>query len=915
MKTFHDTTLMLGFIVVCLPALSAHGQTVIADNYNVAGSGTGFALNTGVNSGINPPATRLTGTAASNLRYITTTTKAASAFSIASNKLRVTPAANPGRFILSADGATPFNFASALGTAAATAASPVVYDLTISMANNSAGSQRFSFALGIAEGDATTWDFGIQLYRANATDSHYTIGKRIDTAASGLASDVNAFITNTAVGTAGSEINFLVRVTDAGSESAAFNSRVQLSMDGGFSWFYDTGTDPDLPNGWRLNGAGRYIIWDVAPNAGDVTYDNFSVRPVPLSAALVSPSPGAEHIGASTMLKVAVTNTLPGDLTVTFYGREAPKPYPGPEFCIAVLPDTQNYAREAPDAASKEMWFAQTEWIVTNRVAHNIAYVAHLGDIVQSGDIKNGNPNLTEWRNATNAMYRLENETRTIVRHGIPYGLAVGNHDQEPLGDPDGTTLFYNEFFGVSRFAGRPYYGGNFRDNNDSHFDLFSASGLDFIVLYFEFGRYGSAILNWANAVLSTNQHRRAIVVTHFVGSTATPSKFSTQGAAIYNGLKENTNLFMMLGGHVTGEGSRQDTYNGNTVRTFVSNYQGRANGGSGWMRLMYFTPSNNTVVIQTYSPWLNQYETDANSEMFFTYNMQLPGGPGSPGTPYVALATNVGVLPGAETSFAWTGLQANKTYDWHVKVTDAQGNSVMSSPWPFTTTTNAAPIASNQLVTVIGDAPAALTLQASDPNGDPLTFQINSPPLDGLLTSFNPANGDVTYLPARGYRGPDRIIFQASDSFTNSLPATMNLVVVAPQDTNDNGIPDEWEATYGITDANADDDGDGQSNLAEYKANTNPTNALSVLKILGAKWQTNGHFEVTWSSVGGTRYRVQYSDGDVSGVFFDLFRPISSEMDSSPHGESSTQTFIDPFTQTGTPPNSGRYYRIKVLP
>ena len=64
-------------------------------------------------------------------------------------------------------------------------------------------------------------------------------------------------------------------------------------MDGGFSWIYDTATDADLPSGWRLNGAGRYFIWDVAPDAGVVTYDNFSVRPVPVKATLAFPANNA----------------------------------------------------------------------------------------------------------------------------------------------------------------------------------------------------------------------------------------------------------------------------------------------------------------------------------------------------------------------------------------------------------------------------------------------------------------------------------------------------------------------------------------------------------------------------------------------------------------------------------------------
>ena len=51
--------------------------------------------------------------------------------------------------------------------------------------------------------------------------------------------------------------------------------------------------------------------------------------------------------------------------------------------------------------------------------------------------------------------------------------------------------------------------------------------------------------------------------------------------------------------------------------------------------------------------------------------------------------------------------------------------------------------------------------------------------------------------------------------------------------DTDGNGLPDWWELEYfghlTGTDPNADPDHDGMSNLAEWIAGTNPTNAASV--------------------------------------------------------------------------------------
>ena len=117
--TLRSLTLMLGLSGVLIGNVSRGVTTIVSDSYNVTGSGSGFALDTGVNTGINPPATRLTGTAAANLRYISTQPKAASAYTINANKLQVAAAADPGRFVLSADGTTSFNFAPALGTAAA----------------------------------------------------------------------------------------------------------------------------------------------------------------------------------------------------------------------------------------------------------------------------------------------------------------------------------------------------------------------------------------------------------------------------------------------------------------------------------------------------------------------------------------------------------------------------------------------------------------------------------------------------------------------------------------------------------------------------------------------------------------------------------------------------------------------------
>ncbi|KAA0993368.1 metallophosphoesterase [Dyadobacter aurulentus] len=154
------------------------------------------------------------------------------------------------------------------------------------------------------------------------------------------------------------------------------------------------------------------------------------------------------------------------------------------DFSIAIIPDTQYYTEES--RGGKNAFFvAQTEWIVANQEKENIAYVIHVGDVVDKGDSKP-----EQWVNAKNAMYVLENPLPGMP-YGVPYGVAVGNHDQSPSQFAlTGNTFHFNKYFGVDHFQGRPYYGGHFGKDNDCHYDLFSASGTDFIVIYIEYDSY-----------------------------------------------------------------------------------------------------------------------------------------------------------------------------------------------------------------------------------------------------------------------------------------------------------------------------------------------------------------------------------------------------------------------------------------
>jgi hypothetical protein len=479
-------------------------------------------------------------------------------------------------------------------------------------------------------------------------------------------------------------------------------------------------------------------VW--APSSFQLTVDSSA----PDDPVLVAPADGSSATPLSPVLSVSVSDPDSAAVDVTFTGRPA---LAAPEFTIVALPDTQHYSESFPG-----IFTAQTQWIAQNVASRNIAFVTHLGDIVNQNNVD------TQWQAANSSMSLLDGV--------VPYGMGPGNHDLP-------TTLF-NQYFPYTRYEGETWYGGHLADKNDDNFQLFSAGGVDFLIVHLEFCPPPAAI-TWADSVLKTHPDRTAIITTHGYLGLAADRYVHVCGSTQYlwdSLAVPNPNVRFMFSGHVHGEARRTDLVNGRAVHQVLADYQDRASGGEGWLRILRFVPAENRIYVQTYSPWLNRFETDADSQ--FTLDFDMGG--------MSTIAARTAVASGGVASVTWPNLAPATEYEWSATVADETGKSRTGPAWRFTTggaVPNQPPTAQPQAVTTPEDTPVPITLSAVDPDGTPLTYTVVSGPARGALSGTAP---ELTYRPHANLSGADSFTFRVSDGQASSQ-ATVTISVLGIND------------------------------------------------------------------------------------------------------------------------------------
>jgi len=172
----------------------------------------------------------------------------------------------------------------------------------------------------------------------------------------------------------------------------------------------------------------------------------------------------------------------------------------------------------------------------------------------------------------------------------------------------------------------------------------------------------------------------------------------------------------------------------------------------------------------------------------------------------------------------------------------------------------------------------------------------------------------------------PDSAIVLALCPATNAISQTgqkllMGGVVIdywnGTRDADHDGLPDWWESRYFGSSTNAWPQSPAAnqfSNLQSYWLGLDPTKPNSTFRAQASLQSGSGHPQISWSSVGGKRYALEYADSlAVSGA---SFRPALTVTETNvPTGVESMETFVDDGTLTGGPPStSHRLYRVRLV-
>lgn len=189
-----------------------------------------------------------------------------------------------------------------------------------------------------------------------------------------------------------------------------------------------------------------------------------------------------------------------------------------------------------------------------------------------------------------------------------------------------------------------------------------------------------------------------------------------------------------------------------------------------------------------------------------------------------------------------------------------------------------------------------------ASPSGDEGQFFI------GSQSGTANASGNLTINTTLAARVPAGYVITATATGPGNNTSEFSAPrAVTTTDGDSDGMPDVWEAANGLAsgsnDAALDADSDGQSNLDEFRAGTDPRDPNSLLHP-ALSTDSGGVSTVSFAPVAGITSRVEYSPS----MAFGSWLPLADQLQFSGGGS----LFVRDPSSVGI---SRRFYRVIVIP
>ncbi|WP_456364815.1 tandem-95 repeat protein [Priestia aryabhattai] len=216
---------------------------------------------------------------------------------------------------------------------------------------------------------------------------------------------------------------------------------------------------------------------------------------------------------------------------------------------------------------------------------------------------------------------------------------------------------------------------------------------------------------------------------------------------------------------------------------------------------------------------------------------------------------TNGIAVVNANGTFSYQpNLNFNGSDQFTVLVSDGQGGTAVSIVTINVIPVNDPPITSNVSFTIAEDSTLINRIVAVDPDGDPLTFSLQTTPGNGVAV----VNGDGTfsYQPNLNFNGTDQFTVLVSDGQGGTAVSTVTVIVTPVNDAPT--VPNYTFSTQEdspVVGAVVGTDVDG--NPLSYQLQNRPTNGIAVVNANGTfSYQPNLNFN------GSDQFTVLVSDG-----------------------------------------------------